>query len=495
MSRARQHLLNRKYQAAVEELESQLKYCNGNRVYLDLLKEAYRAYIRELRLNNQEALALKVYVPRLQYLDPEAAQDKSNPLVTISPTTAQLAAAAAPPPAKTSATVRLKSEDEDPGHAANPGKRSAARDLVARAEQEYTQRRYREARLLYEKAHQEDQTATEASRERWAYCNLYSVVEQLNQKSSRPQELNDLERDVRKALELAPRLEYGKVLLGEIQKRRGAGTGNALAAETRAPVISVNHYERNAEGWALAETRNFRVFHNQPRELAEEAARIAERTRSAMLRQWFGEGTDAWSPKCDLYLHATSRDYSRSTGVPESSPGHSSIRSEGSRVLSRRIDLRCDDPNLLIAVLPHETTHVVLAGQFGDRPVPRWADEGIAVLTEPRDKIDRHLRNLPEYYRDRQLFGVRRLMQMNDYPDPYYIGPFYAQSVSLVEFLTNERGHRVFTQFLREALRTGYDTALQKHYGFRSFEELQDRWTRYAIGETVTKAGSESGSP
>ena len=46
-------------------------------------------------------------------------------------------------------------------------------------------------------------------------------------------------------------------------------------------------------------------------------------------------------------------------------------------------------------MLPHEATHVVLAGQFGDQPVPRWADEGMAVLTEPRDKIDRHLRNLP----------------------------------------------------------------------------------------------------
>ena len=73
------------------------------------------------------------------------------------------------------------------------------------------------------------------------------------------------------------------------------------------------------------------------------------------------------------------------------SPGHSSIRTDGPRVLSRRIDLHCGDvPNLLAAVLPHETTHVTLAGQFGDRPVARWADEGMAVLTEPREKVERH---------------------------------------------------------------------------------------------------------
>jgi hypothetical protein len=194
-------------------------------------------------------------------------------------------------------------------------------------------------------------------------------------------------------------------------------------------------------------------------------------------------------------LHATGQDYSRFTGVPESSPGHSSIRSEGSRILSRRIDLRCDDPNLLTAVLPHEATHVVLAGQFGEQPVPRWADEGIAVLSEPREKIDRHLRNLPGYYQERQLFGVRRLMQMRDYPDPRYIGPFYAQSVSLVEFLKHERGPRTLTEFLRDAQRGGYDAALQRHYGVRSFEELQERWERYAVGDAVRGEGLVSGSP
>ena len=68
------------------------------------------------------------------------------------------------------------------------------------------------------------------------------------------------------------------------------------------------------------------------------------------------------------------------------------------------MDLHCDDVNMLVAVLPHETTHTVVAGNFGDQPVPRWADEGMAVLTEPREKIERHLRNLPKYRDDRHCF-------------------------------------------------------------------------------------------
>jgi len=211
-----------------------------------------------------------------------------------------------------------------------------------------------------------------------------------------------------------------------------------------------------------------------------------------MHRKWFGEQGEAWNPKCELYLHASGQDYSRVTGVPANSPGHSTIRSDTSRVITRRIDLHCDDPNMLVAVLPHETTHVVLAGKFNDRPVPRWADEGMAVLTEPRDKIDRHLHNLPQYYQDRQLFGVQQLMHLADYPDPRYVGQFYAQSVSVVDFLCHEKDTQTFTHFLRDGLRYGYESALQKYYGFRDFNDVEYRWREFAFRDVATVAGAAS---
>jgi hypothetical protein len=40
--------------------------------------------------------------------------------------------------------------------------------------------------------------------------------------------------------------------------------------------------------------------------------------------------------------------------------------------------------------LPHEITHVVLADRFNTKPMPRWADEGMAVLTEPVEKKQAH---------------------------------------------------------------------------------------------------------
>ena len=66
-------------------------------------------------------------------------------------------------------------------------------------------------------------------------------------------------------------------------------------------------------------------------------------------------------------------------------------------------------------------------------------------------------------------------MQLQDYPQPRRIGAFYAQSVCLVEFMTELRGPRVFTTFVRDGLRDGYEDALRKHYSM-DMSELQQRW-------------------
>jgi len=148
-----------------------------------------------------------------------------------------------------------------------------------------------------------------------------------------------------------------------------------------------------------------------------------------------------------------------------------SIEAFGKRELSR-----------LFAVVPHETTHVVLAGAFGERLVPRWVDEGMAVLSEPRQKVQRHLDNLVRCRQNDELFHVKDLMLLDDYPrNPRFIGAFYAQSVSLVEFLADQKGAQEFTLFLHDSMRYGEEKALERHYGYRSFAELEQQWFQTAF--------------
>jgi hypothetical protein len=508
--------------SAVLVLESQIARINGSRKYLELLASAYRKYVQDLSLSDRPAEA-RIYLERLCILEPEAAKDRALlAAASVSPNRQEAKPSAGP--VKKGLTARAKGPEESTGPddpfarayedkgpsvslggkrlAAAPetkrpyaepsaGKQAAPR-LVERAEAEFKKERYAEAHVLFEEAARADQKIAAKNRDQWAYCKLHDVVEQLNKSGADKLNLADLGREVRAAVEMSPRLDKtGKWLLQEIEARRnGAG---AKTEKDAALEVAVQHLERpSAQGWRVAETPSFRILHHQSRDLVEKVGRLAEQTRQAMQKKWFARAGADWDPKCTLYLHANGKEYQHFTGVAASSPGHSRMETDGDRVISRRIDLRCDNPAMLTSVLPHETTHVVLAGRFGKHVVPRWADEGMAVLTEPRAKVELHRKNLARCREDGLLFTVRDLMSLEDYPQPRRVAAFYAQSVSLVEFLARERGAVAFSQFLREALQDGYEPALRKHYSFRSFDDLQESWSRQAFGTPITRAAGKN---
>jgi hypothetical protein len=51
----------------------------------------------------------------------------------------------------------------------------------------------------------------------------------------------------------------------------------------------------------------------------------------------------------------------------------------------------------------------------------------------------------------------------------------------VVDFLTREKGPQVLTQFVRDGMRSGYEAALQRYYGFRNFAEFEQRWSAAAL--------------
>jgi hypothetical protein len=82
---------------------------------------------------------------------------------------------------------------------------------------------------------------------------------------------------------------------------------------------------------------------------------------------------------------------------------------------------------------------------------------------------------------------------MEDYPEARLVGPFYAQSVSLVDMLSQRKGPQAFTRFQREALDGNYEAALRTHYGIRDFAELERLWQEHALGAGAV--ASTSGKP
>ncbi len=170
-------------------------------------------------------------------------------------------------------------------------------------------------------------------------------------------------------------------------KRRASDSGREKPAATSktdadAPILKVTHDE-DVDGWRVAETIHFRLYHQHLRTLAEAVLRAAERTRASQQRKWFGGDAADWDSKCRICLYPNGPAYSQATGAPTTlAGGHTDITLDEGRVLGRTIHLHGDRDALLRGVLPHEVTHAVLAGHFGGERVPRWADEGMAILAE-----------------------------------------------------------------------------------------------------------------
>lgn len=477
MQQARECLKLGEHGTAIRLLEGQLADANGSNEYLGLLEEAYRHHIAKLKRDGREDLAQK-YHERWLILKPQVKESSSLTPVEATPRPPLEMSKPAP------VVVRGQQPRETPTADANAE--------LAQAHQDFEARRYPIAAQHFQKAATANVEMPITSKERWAYCKLFVVTQQLNQLSVQGLPLDDLENEVRQAMTLAPRLEYGQKLLQTINERKGKAGGGTVPPQgglkSSPPsggeaTTSIRHLSQTEGSWQVAESPNFRLFHKDKQQ-AEEMLAIAERARAAVQRKWLGQSDlPNWSKPCDIYLHPTAQDYTQATHMPADSPGHSDIQSEAgdaTKVLGRRIDLHADLPYMLHSVLPHEVTHVSLAGAFGTRPLPRWADEGLAMLSETYERLGLQLQLLPAAYEGGSAFNTQQLLQSADYPDASRLPIFYAQSVCLVQYLTELRGPVAFTTFLKDGCQRGMEVALRIHYGLE-LSDLDQRLRHYVV--------------
>ncbi len=426
---------------AVDLLEKQLSKIRGDAAYLLTLKEAYQTYVKELQLANKTE-TLEVYRKRLAVLDRGAL-----------PTA---------PKREIARGVRPDEETSPP----KPSEARTSLELLASAEKAFADRRFGEARTLFAKA----EGLSPAQQGQYAYCLLHGVVERHNAGQT---PLAELQRDVRSALAMAPQdtqlAKFGQQLLLQL--------GDTGAA----PSSSIRHSDAG-NGWKKAETTNFRLLHAQEATYAEQFLRAAEQHRAAAFTKWANTAPANWEPTCEICLHVNGASYAQATQQSATSPGHSSIKMPNGKITSRRIDLRADNPDLAGITLPHEITHVVLADLFPDGSLPRWADEGMAVLSEPRSQVERYLKTMVRLRNESKLIPLTKILTRTEYPDAASVTVFYVESVSVVEFLVNRKGAPEFIQFLRDAT-SGFDAALQRHYGLNNVAQLEEAWRRATFTE------------
>jgi hypothetical protein len=368
----------------------------------------------------------------------------------------------------------------------------------------------------------------------WVYCRCADVVRRINANPRTAQEWSAIQAEIQQIRALSPQNWYGEYLRNLATERstgapknkkpsnqmviRGAAPDESTAPELVSPASPIPLRPRTSQAgpsrpaptfgneepdrvaqpssaignWQVLMTPNFRILHADAA-LAERVARTAETARDEQTRRWTGKPPrGGWAPRCDIYLYPSASLFARMTGQPEDSPGFSTMGLNGGKIVARRMNLRADHPNLLAAIVPHEVTHVVLADLFPDQQIPRWADEGMAVLAEPTS--EQHLRaaDLAEPLASGRLFRVDQLMVM-DYPEGQHWALYYAQSVSLTRYLVELGTPVQFVQFLQASQRGNPEQELRRIYQIEGFAELQRRWVAAARSAPTAATASANG--
>ena len=407
---------------------------------------------------------------------------------------------------------------------------------LAEGDRAWKEKRYLDAGAVYG-ALAEANHLPPARNDHWAYCRLVAVLERINNEPRTPAEWAEIHAEIDHIRLLAPKNWYsmylrnvviersggirpadpGKVVLrgaapdeapsaksATVPARRGAQTRPISRPSLPAPVpAEIHEPEPEAEvgrpgpavgRWKTFVTPNFRILHDDEA-LARKVAAKAEAARREAARFWTGaEPRTSWTPACDLYLYPTAAIFAAETRQSPESPGFSTAGLSGGRVTARMVKLRADYAKMIDAVLPHEVTHIVLADLFSTAQVPRWADEGMAVLSEPLDEQALRARDLAEPLNRDVLFGLDVLMT-TDYPDGSHWALYYAQSVSLTRYLVGLGTAPQFVQFVKLSQGQGADAALKQVYRIDGLADLETRWKDHArrvANPAVASAGTEA---
>lgn len=235
----------------------------------------------------------------------------------------------------------------------------------------------------------------------------------------------------------------------------------ATFASLQSPTVAAERHE----------TANFLVT-AADKQVAEKVAAAAEYYRKELAVYWLGRPMPNWSRPCRVSVNVGALG----------AGGQTTFQFVNGEVLNWRMSVQGSLERILDSVIPHEVNHTIFACHFR-RPLPRWADEGAATLFEHDSEKLKQLHLLNQVIRDRgQHFSLQELLSMKDYPeDPRRMLTLYAQGFTLVDFLVQQKGQKVYLQLLGAAEEKGWEEAIRAHFDHEGIAALERNWRGWVL--------------
>jgi hypothetical protein len=256
------------------------------------------------------------------------------------------------------------------------------------------------------------------------------------------------------------------------RKRVGTATvvSAAVALLASAPAARAQFDPVPAAACAVAETANFRVEAPDAHS-AQLVADRAEQHRKALALAWLGKELPAWEKPCPVKVFVT-------LGPPGGRSGFTFAGTEKAPAVGgMTMEVAGPLDAIVGGVLPHEVMHCVVTTHFG-RPVPRWADEGLAILAESDDVQARTAAHFRDFRARGRTMRVKALLELTDYPEDRFA--VYLEGFSVAGFLVGRKqGRAGLVKFLSVGMADGWDTAAKAVYGYPSVAALEEAWCEW----------------
>jgi RNA polymerase sigma factor (sigma-70 family) len=214
-------------------------------------------------------------------------------------------------------------------------------------------------------------------------------------------------------------------------------------------------------------TENF-VVSGAPEDEAKLIGKSAEEWRRKFAEQWLRAELPVWTGKCPITVEL----------MPKGSRGATTFQfnfPDKPYILKMR--LTGSLAGILSTALPREVMHTVLASHFG-KPIPRWADEGVAVFAADFEAQARYDAAFERLLQKGNVLTMSQMFATKDYNERDNPNTLHAQGLSVVSFLVGRRDRPTFVQFLYRGMEDGWDTAVKDVYDFASIEAMETAWLK-----------------
>ncbi|RJP29808.1 MAG: hypothetical protein C4533_02130 [Candidatus Omnitrophota bacterium] len=183
-----------------------------------------------------------------------------------------------------------------------------------------------------------------------------------------------------------------------------------------------------------------------------------------------------WDNRAKIYIYNDAKDYQINTGQPDWSSGCAFVKD---KVIKTYPNAR----SFFNSVLPHEMGHIIFREfvGFNNPAIPIWLEEGVASYQE-KARLNQAKRIIKQAIKDEAFIELEQLSGKFNLgmAGQEAVSIFYAESLSIVDYLIREFGKDNFVLFC-QALRDkkNLDRALSSAYRFNNSKELSIYWKRY----------------